>query len=206
MNIHRFDTAAPPDDFRKQLGLPDDHILVGTTAAMADHKDYPNLLHAAERVCRRAANISFCAVGSGPEEAAIHKLARELNLGNRFVFTGFRKDVGNFLKSYDIFVQASYLEGLGTSILDAQSVGLPVVATRTGGIPEVVAHEKTGILVPPRDARSLADAILELAHDAPKRRRLGAAGQEAVNAFSIEKTVSRNIAMYAELLAVTVQA
>ncbi|MEN8243862.1 MAG: glycosyltransferase family 4 protein, partial [Thermodesulfobacteriota bacterium] len=200
VNVRRFDGVSPPDDFRKKLGIPDDHILVGTMAAMADHKDYPNLLHAAEMVCRRTENISFCAVGRGPEEARIHKLAESLNLGERFIFTGFRKDVGNFLKSYDIFVHASYLEGLGTSILDAQSVGLPVIATRTGGIPEIVDHDTTGILVPPRDSRSLAEAICELADDAPRRRRLGEAARHAVEEFSIEKTVDRNIEMYKDLL------
>jgi len=200
VDIRRFDGILPPDDFREKLGIPDDHILVGTMAAMADHKDYPNLLHAANRVCQRTENISFCAVGSGPEEASIHKLAESLNLGERFIFTGFRKDVGNFLKSYDIFVHASYLEGLGTSILDAQSVGLPVIATRTGGIPEIVDHDTTGILVPPRDSRSLAEAICELADDASRRRRLGEAACHAVEEFSIEKTVDRNIEMYKELL------
>jgi glycosyltransferase involved in cell wall biosynthesis len=200
VDIHRFDGVSPPDDFRAQLGIPDDHILVGTMAAMADHKDYPNLLRAADMVRQRSANITFCAVGSGPEEARIHKLAEDLKLGDCFIFTGFRKDVGHFLKSYDIFVHASYLEGLGTSILDAQSVGLPIIATRTGGIPEIIDNEKTGILVPPRDSRSLADAICELAGDASKRRRLGAAGRGSVEAFSIENTVERNIQMYKALL------
>ena len=200
VDVHRFDGVSPPDDFRKQLGISGDHILVGTMAAMADHKDYPNLLHAAELVRQRSANISFCAVGSGPEEAKIHKLAEDLKLGDRFIFTGFRKDVGEFLKSYDIFVHASFLEGLGTSILDAQSVGLPVIATRTGGIPEIVDHGKNGILVPPRDSRSLADAICELADNAAKRMDLGEAGRSSVENFSIEKTVANNIEMYKKLL------
>ena len=200
VDVHRFDGVSPQDDFREQLGIPPDHILVGTMAAMADHKDYPNLLHAAELVCQRSANISFCAVGSGPEEAKIHKLAEELKLGERFVFTGFRNDVGNFLKSYDIFAHTSYLEGLGTSILDAQSVGLPIIATRTGGIPEIIDHEKSGILVSPRDPRSLADAIFELAGDASKRKRLGEAGRLSVEAFSIENTIVKNIEMYKSLL------
>ena len=200
VDVHRFDGIFPPDDFRDQLGIPADHILVGTMAAMADHKDYPNLLRAADIVCRRTANITFCAVGSGPEEAKIHNLAEALGLGDRFIFTGFRKDVGNFIKSYDIFVHASYLEGLGTSILDAQSVGLPIITTRTGGIPEIIDHGKTGILVPPRDPRSLADAICELSGDASRREALGKAGRCSVEAFSIEKTVERNINMYKELL------
>lgn len=200
VDVHRFEGVSPPDDFREKLGIPEDHILVGTVAAMADHKDYPNLLHAADMVCRRTANITFCAVGSGPEEAKIHELAKALKLGNRLVFTGFRKDVGNFLKSYDIFVHASYLEGLGTSILDAQSVGLPIIATQTGGIPEIIVHEKTGILVPPRDSRSLADAICDLAADADMRKKLGAAALRSVENFSIENTVERNIAMYKAML------
>jgi len=199
VDVHRFDGVLPPDDFREKLGIPRDHILVGTMAAMADHKDYPNLLHAAEMVCQRTANITFCAVGSGPEEEKIHKLAQELKLGERLVFTGFRKDVGNFLKSYDIFVHASYLEGLGTSILDAQSVGLPIIATRTGGIPEIIDHGKTGLLVPPRDSRSLADAICDLAADAVIRKKLGAGALASVQNFSIEKTVARNLTMYADL-------
>ena len=154
----------------------------------------------ADVVCRRTPNITFCAVGSGPEQEKIHKLAADLQLGNRLIFTGFRKDVGNFLKSYDIFVHASYLEGLGTSILDALSVGLPVIATRTGGIPEIIDHDMNGILVPPRDSQALADAITGLAGDVSRREAFSAAGRRAVEDFSIEKTVERNIIMYKELL------
>jgi len=200
VDVHRFDAVSQPGDFREQLGVPADHILVGTMAAMAAHKDYPNLLRAADIVCKRVEKISFCAVGNGPEEATIHKLAAELGLGDRFIFAGFRSDVGNFLKSYDIFVHASYLEGLGTSILDAQGVGLAVIATRTGGIPEIVAHERSGILVPPRNSQALADAICNLAADADMRRDLGAAARHSAVNFSIEKTVKKNIKMYKELL------
>lgn len=201
VDLHRFDGISPPKGLREQLGIPDGHILVGTMAAMADHKDYPNLLQAADMVCRKNASISFCAVGSGPEEDRLHALASELGLGKRFVFTGFRKDVGPFLKSYDIFVHPSYLEGLGTAILDAQAVGLPVIATRTGGIPEIVSHGENGILVPPRDPRALADAICDLAANPELRRRLGESARASVEQFSIERTVEKNLAMYAALLA-----
>jgi len=200
VDIHRFDRVAPPVDFRDKLRIPKDHILVGTMAAMADHKDYPNLLRAAQIVCRQSEKISFCALGNGPEETVIHNLAQDLKLGRRFVFAGFRNDVGNFLKSYDIFAHASYLEGLGTSILDAQGVGLPVIATRTGGIPEIVTHEKNGVLVPPRNHQALAEAILNLAGNASLRRNLGEAGRRSVERFSIEHTVEKNIEMYADLM------
>ncbi|MBW2635688.1 MAG: glycosyltransferase family 4 protein, partial [Deltaproteobacteria bacterium] len=89
---------------------------------------------------------------------------------------------------------------LGTSILDAQGVGLAVIATRTGGIPEIVAHERSGILVPPRNSQALADAICNLAADADMRRDLGAAARHSAVNFSIEKTVKKNIKMYKELL------
>jgi glycosyltransferase involved in cell wall biosynthesis len=196
----RFDQDCPPADFKKRIGIQEDHVLIGTVAAITKEKGYPTLLRAAKRVIERTDNVSFCAVGSGSDEKEIHALAEELGLGNRFVFTGFRKDVGNFLKSFDLFVLSSYLEGLGTSILDAQGVGLPVVACRTGGIPEVVQDRVNGLLVPPRDADSLATAILTLAEDESLRRELGRRAKETVATFAIDETVRKNIALYNQLL------
>lgn len=200
VDLKKFDHVTPARNFRKRLGIPEDHVLVGTVAAIAGHKDYPNLLHAAKDILQRTENVSFCAVGDGPDETEVHALARRLGLGNRFVFTGFRKDVGNFLKSFDIFVLSSYLEGLGTSILDAQGMGLPVVACDTGGIPEAVQHNVNGLLVPPRNSEALSEAILKLAVDEERRRNFGCRARETVQAFSIDITVQKNIDLYRELL------
>lgn len=200
VDLKKFDPVTPPRDFKKRLGIPEDHILVGTVAAIAGHKDYPNLLHAAKYILQHMDNVSFCAVGDGPDETEVHALARRLDLGSRFVFAGFRSDVGNFLKSFDIFVLSSSLEGLGTSILDAQGVGLPVVACDTGGIPEAVLDNENGLLVPPGNSKALAEAILKLARDEKMRRNFGCRAKETVGAFSIDITVRKNIDLYRELI------
>jgi glycosyltransferase involved in cell wall biosynthesis len=196
----RFDNIEPPSDFRQQLGIPPDHVLVGTVAAMTKEKDYPTLLHAARKAIDLSNHVSFCAVGNGRDEKDIHALSRQLGLGDRFVFAGFRNDVGNFLKTFDIFVLPSNQEGLGTSILDAQTVGLPVVACRTGGIPEIVHDHVNGLLVPTRGPGAMAEAILKLADSEEMRRDLGRRARETAAAFSIHRTVQKNIALYRELL------
>ncbi len=186
-------------DVRLKLGIPRHHVVIGTIAAMAGHKDYPNLLRAARIVLDARDDVTFIALGNGPEEHRIMDLYRELRLGERFIFTGFQKDVGNYLKIFDIFVLASRREGMGTSILDAQSAGLPVVACATGGIPEVVFHDKNGLLVPPGNERALADAMLRLADDPALRKRLGMTALDTVKQFDIQLTVDKYIRLYDEL-------
>ncbi len=93
---------------------------------------------------------------------------------------GFRADILSFIKSFDVFVMSSLFEGLGTSLLDAMALSKPTVASDTGGIPEVVSHGETGLLVPPRDARELASAISKLLKDPERRERMGRAGLERV--------------------------
>jgi glycosyltransferase involved in cell wall biosynthesis len=201
VDIHKYDNIVPPKNFKSKLGIPEHHLFIGTVAAMADHKDYPNLLKAARIVLNNNDNITFCAVGSGPEENRVLALAKKLQLEDRFIFAGFRKDVGNFLKSFDIFVLSSHLEGLGTSILDAQGVGLPIVACKTGGIPEIIDNDINGLLVPPKNPEALAKAILYLVQNDSRRKKLGENSKQTVQQFSIEKTVQRYLELYDELLA-----
>ena len=201
VDIHKYNNTVPPPDFRAKIGFPENHLIAGTVAAMVDHKDYPNLLKAARIVINNNDNITFCAVGNGSEENKVLALAKELQLKDRFIFAGFRKDVGNFLKSFDIFVLSSHLEGLGTSILDAQGVGLPVVACKTGGIPEIIDNHINGLLVPLKNPEALAKAILHLAQNDSKRKKIGENSKKSVQKFSIEKTVQRYLELYDELLA-----
>src|SRR5512139_3178851 len=185
VDTRRFAGVRPPPGFRRSLGIPNGHLVIGTVAALADHKDYPNLLRAARIVLERAPDVTFVAVGDGPLHAPLVSLARELGLGRRFLFLGFREDVGSFLKMFDIFVLASKTEGMGTSVLDAQAVGLPVAACRAGGIPEIVADRETGLLVPPGNPRALAAALLELARNPGLRTTLGARAALAAAAHDV---------------------
>ncbi len=200
VDVHKYRDTIPAFDFKKRFRMPEDHIIVGTVAAIAGHKNYPNLLHAARTVINETDNVTFCAVGDGPDEKEVHKLAGELHLGDRFIFTGFQKDVGSFLKSFDIFVLASYKEGLGTSVLDAQAVGLPVIGCDAGGIPEMIENGMNGILVPSRDSEALAAAIMDLVRNKDKRDMLGHSAKQTVTRFSIEETVRKNIDLYQRIL------
>jgi len=199
IDTRRFVGVRPPAHFRRSLGIPSGHLVIGTVAALADHKDYPTLLRAARLVLDQEPDISFVAVGDGPLHKEITALASELGLGKRFLFQGFREDIGSFLKIFDIFVLASKTEGMGTSVLDAQALGLPVAACRAGGIPEIVTDRETGLLVPPGDPPALAAALLELAHDSELRAKLGAGARKAVQQHDVSRTIDAHLELYRSL-------
>ncbi|MBI5555928.1 MAG: glycosyltransferase, partial [Elusimicrobia bacterium] len=136
--------------------------VIGNVAALAPHKDQQNLLQAAKMVLEQFPEAQFLIVGTGELDRQLRQLANELGILDKIKFTGFREDVPQILTILDIFAVSSYLEGLGSSTLEAMAAGLPIVATRTGGIPEIVQNSINGILVPPRDSESLAWALMEL--------------------------------------------
>jgi glycosyltransferase involved in cell wall biosynthesis len=199
IDINKFDNVAPLTSFRQEI-KSENKIIIGTVAAFAGHKDYPNLLKAAKIVLEKRDNIKFLSLGDGPLENEIKQLHKELNLKDDFIFLGFKNNVGEYLKHFDIFVLASKREGLGTSILDAQSVGLPVVACKIGGIPEVVKNEENGLLVPPRDPKALAKAILKLVRNGELRNKFSRAALNTIKEFDIQITVAKNIELYKKLL------
>jgi len=194
VDIHKFDDIES-GEVRREFGIPDDHFLVGTVAAIAGHKDYPTLLQAAKIIEEKVEDISFLAVGTGPDEDDVKLLAEELGL-EQFYFAGFRTNVGQFLKSFDAFVLSSKTEGLGTSLLDAQAVGLPIVATTAGGIPEIVQDGLNGYLVPPQNAQILAQKILELKMNSSIREQFSQNNLRMVKEFDVARTVEKTIKVY----------
>lgn len=198
--LNRYTNVSLPPNFKVSLGIPYDAVVVGTIASMVGHKDYPNFLKAAQRVLQKNDNVYFCAVGDGPQQEKIEALKVALSLGDRFILTGFRTDVGNFLQIFDIFVLASKKEGLGTSVLDAQAVGLPVVGTATGGIPEMLIEDENGFIVPPSNAAVLAEQITTLVTSQELRVAFGKVAAETVKEFDIAHTIEQNRALYHELV------
>ena len=123
---------------------------------------------------------------------------REHRLEKHVLLPGFRTDVLGCIKGFDLFVMSSVTEGLGTSLLDAMACGKAIVATGAGGIPEVVEDGVTGTLVPPRDPRAMAAAIVALLSDDGKRRAMADAGLARVRArFTVERMVAATAAVYA---------
>jgi len=119
------------------------------------------LLRALARVTELGRDFTLVLVGDGPQRDSLHRLALELGLGKKVVFAGYRHDAREILGSSDLFVMSSDMEGLPIVLLEALSAKVPVVATRVGGIPEVVAHQESGLLVPNGDPEALAKAICD---------------------------------------------
>lgn len=163
---------------RAALGLAPDEMVVTTVANLRATKDHVALLHAAALVIERAPNVRFLVVGQGPLEAELQSLHRTLKLGDRVLFLGQRVDVPSVLAASDVFALSSRFEGLPVALMEALAIGLPVVATNVGGIPEAVTDGVEAILVPPERPDLLADALLRVASD----EQLRAGMADAANA------------------------
>ncbi len=192
--------AAPVVDVHEAFWLPHRAPVVGNVAALVPHKGQRHLIEAAQLVVRRIPDARFVILGEGELREALERQVRDHGLEKHVLLPGFRTDVLGCIKSFDIFAMSSVTEGLGTSLLDAMACARPVVATRTGGIPEVVADGETGVLVPPRDHRSMADAIVRLLERPDERKRMGDAGLARVDAlFTVERMVAGTAAVYARV-------
>ncbi len=195
-----FEDVISNDYLRNELSFASDDYLVGIVAHLADHKGHKYLIEATKILKEFSPKIKVIIVGEGPLRMELDKQSKESGVEDMVFFLGFRKDIPQILSSLDQFVLSSYLEGLGTSILDAMACRLPVVATRTGGIPEIVTHRKTGLLVPPRNPRALARAILKLYADRGLASHLGQTGYEVVHKkFSAESKADKVITLYKRL-------
>jgi glycosyltransferase involved in cell wall biosynthesis len=193
--------AAPVAALHEELWLPQGSPIVGNIAALVPHKGQRHLVEAAALVVRQVPDARFVIAGEGELRTHLEAQIKHLGLEKHVLLTGFRPDVLSLLKAFDIFVMSSVTEGLGTSLLDAMACGKPIVATRAGGIPEVVVDGETGFLVPPRDHHAMADAIVRLLQDPALRERMGAAGLTRVRKrFTSEVMVSNTVRVYQRLL------
>jgi len=199
VDIKKYKSIKQSSYLQEKYGIPENAFVVGTIAALAGHKDYPTFLKAAESIVSRTDNVYFVALGDGPNEKEIMEFADKLDLKDRFIFTGFQKDVGNHLKNFDIFVLSSKKEGLGTSVMDAMAAGIPPVCCRSGGIPELIDDGINGILVDKKNSEALANAVFNLCKNNEKRDELAKHAVLKSKYFDINITVSKNIELYEKL-------
>jgi glycosyltransferase involved in cell wall biosynthesis len=149
-----------------------------TVGRLTEAKDQATLLRAVALVKPRIPDFNLWVVGGGALAESLHLLREKLGLGNTVRFLGEQKAVGGFLRQADLFVLSSISEGLPVSLLEAMAVGLPVVTTSVGGMPEVVAPSGCGLVVPSQDPAALAEAICKLAVDQGSRELMGRAGRK----------------------------
>jgi glycosyltransferase involved in cell wall biosynthesis len=192
--------AAPPVNVHEAFWLPHQAPVVGNVAALVPHKGQRYLVDAAHLVVQNVPDARFIILGDGELREHLEKQVHEHHLEKHVLLPGFRTDVLGCIKGFDLFVMSSVTEGLGTSLLDAMACGRPIVATRAGGIPEIVEDGVNGALVPPRDAASLAAAIVRALNDEGWRRRTGEAGLARVRErFTVDRMVEQTAAVYRRL-------
>jgi glycosyltransferase involved in cell wall biosynthesis len=151
-------------------------------------------------VVRERPDAQFVWIGEGECRPALERQRAALGLERSVHLLGFRPDAGELLAQFTVFVLASWLEGLCTSLLDAQSLGVPIVATRVGGIPDVVEDGVNGRLVPARDPEALARALIEALDHPELRSGWATRGQETVRGFSDQAMVERTLEAYESAL------
>jgi glycosyltransferase involved in cell wall biosynthesis len=183
-----------------ELGVPPGAPVVGNVAALTGHKDHATLVDAMALLLPRVADVRLVIAGEGELRSDLESRVRARGLDDRVVFAGFRSDLDRLLPACSVFCLSSRLEGLGTSLLDAMALGLPVVATAAGGIPEAVEDGVTGRLVPPCDPAALADALAEVLGDEAMRRAMGTAGRKRYESrFSADRMVEETLGVLAEV-------
>jgi glycosyltransferase involved in cell wall biosynthesis len=189
--------ATAPVNVHEICFLPRHAPLVGNVAALVPHKGQRHLIDAAHLVVRELPDARFVIFGEGELREQLERQVREHRLEKHVVLPGFRPDVVGCIKDFDLFAMSSVTEGLGTSLLDAMACSRAIVATRVGGIPEIVEAGRTGVLVPPRDPAEMAKAIVRLLGDEESRRRMGEAGLARVSQrFTVDRMVAETAGVY----------
>jgi glycosyltransferase involved in cell wall biosynthesis/peptidoglycan/xylan/chitin deacetylase (PgdA/CDA1 family)/ribosomal protein S18 acetylase RimI-like enzyme len=205
-DLGRFDpgqvSAERAAELRRELGLPADALVVGAVGRLVAEKGYRELFAAAGAVRQRHPNVRFLAVGTPDLEKADAITGSELErAAGDVLVTGWRDDVRDLLAVMDVFVLASWREGMPRSAIEAAAMGRPLLLTDIRGCREVARHEREALLVPPRDPEALAAAILRLAGDPALRERLGAAARDrALERFSEAAVADRVVGAYRGLL------
>jgi len=200
IDLQRFARVAG-DHLVDEFNLKPAEQVVINVAHLAGHKGQKYLIRAIPHVLAAIPNVRFFIIGQGELMSELQALSGSLGIGHALTFTGFRNDVGAFYKLADLFVMSSVQEGLGTAMLDALSLGKPVVAANSGGIPEIIKDGRTGRLVEVGDSRALAKGIIEMLTQTDQAQAMAQRGQAVVKAnFTIEAMAENNLAVYHQLL------
>lgn len=200
IDISRFKKRNAVNLLREEFKIEQGKILIGNTSALAGHKDYFTFIDTIEILVNKSLPIVAFIIGKGPLEKELKNYVSQKNLLKHIIFTGFRDNIPEILPCLDIFLITSTEEGLGTSVLDAFASRVPVVATYAGGIPEMVQHEKTGLIMKPKDAAGLAASIEHLIQSPELRNSVIDNAYATVLTFSKETTAAKTRLVYKDAI------
>ena len=190
---------AAKKECRARFNLGDEPV-VGIVARLSDVKGQDILIEAMSKVVPHVRNAKLLLVGEGKMESVLRGQVQRLNLNDHVRFFSIVDKTCEMLSLFDVFAMPSRQEGLGLSIMEAQAMGLPVVASRVGGIPSLIEDGKTGVLVEPENPDELAEAIIKLFQDRARSKKIGMAGREFIReAFSADKMLDKVVQLYQQL-------
>jgi glycosyltransferase involved in cell wall biosynthesis len=181
------------DDLRKELRISPEVPVFGTVAVFRKLKGHRYLLEATREILHFCPSAKLLLAGAGPQEKNLLRIIEEEGLARFVILPGFRDDVPQVLNTLDVFVFPSLEEALGTAVLEAMAMKRPVVATRVGGIPEVVQEGKTGYLVEPANPGAIAEKVIPLLQDKDLRQKMGIQGRKFVEAYYDNRLMVKRI-------------
>jgi L-malate glycosyltransferase len=184
-----------PLQVRRLLGLPDTATIAVNVASLVGEKDHATLLRAAQRLAGRVPELHWVIAGAGPLLRELERLSAELSLAGRVHFVGNLAEPARLISEADVFVMSSREEGLGTTVLEAMALGIPVASTAAGGLPEMLG-EGAGLLVPPGDANGLAEAVERLLRDPVGRAAVVARARGVVPRFTAARMAADMASVY----------
>jgi glycosyltransferase involved in cell wall biosynthesis len=188
-DISGFFPQEPSPAILKELNIGKNDFVIGCLGRLnSSTKGIKILFRAAALILEKMPNARFLIAGRA-SKAPLQRV-KDLGIADRFIFPGFRNDVPQILSCTDLYVQPSLKEALGSSIIQAMAMGKPVVASNTGGIPELVKDNETGLLVEPKNPEALAQAVLKLAEDETRRLKMGSLGRKRVlESFTLDRMI-----------------
>lgn len=187
--------------FLREFGLEPTDRTIGMIAQFIPRKGHRFLIEAAPDIIGRCPDARFIFFGKGPLQETIRMMCRRSRIADKMIFAGFRTDLERILPCLDLVVHPARMEGLGVSLLQTAAAGVPIVASRVGGIPEIVQDNVNGYLIDLGDRGAIMRRIIELLSDPEKARRFGSVGRTIVQSrFSVDAMVKGNLAVYREML------
>jgi glycosyltransferase involved in cell wall biosynthesis len=200
VRVEEFEIQEPALDLRTELGLSREDFVILNVGSLSREKGHENLLDVATIVSKETRRAKFIVAGEGRLRARLERRAKELGIEQVVRFLGFREDVPRLMRISNTFLFPSESEGLGTSVLEAMAARLPVVASRTGGISEIVQEGVTGFLAESQDVHSMAEAVMRLATEPELATEMGARALKAAEGYSFEHSSEAHEKLYHDLV------
>lgn len=201
VDASQYQQPATREAFLQEFNLPEQSLTVGVIAQLIQRKGHRYLLDVMPKLIKQHPQLQVLIFGKGPLDAELKAKVLEQGLQGHVHFTGFRDDLHHWLGCLDLVVHPADIEGLGVSLLQAAAAGVPIIASRTGGIPEIVHHRENGLLIDIGDKQGLQAAISELAGDPVTRKAMGEKAQMIVTqSFSLQQMIDGNYAVYQRVL------